>query len=97
MVAGNHRPKADANDGIWRRLALVQCQHQPATVNKHLKAELLAELPGILNWAIDRLQTWIRNGRELTIPDVVMADTNEYRAEADPMEREWRIAGLWNV
>ena len=87
LVAGNHRPKADANDGIWRRLALVQCQHQPAQPNKHLKAELLAELPGILNWAIEGLQTWIRNGRELTIPDVVMADTNEYRAEADPMER----------
>ena len=93
MVAGNHRPKADANDGIWRRLALIQCQHQPEAVNKHLKAELLAELPGILNWAIEGLQAWIRNGRELDIPDVVLADTDEYRADADPMER-WYMESL---
>ena len=93
IVAGNHRPKADANDGIWRRLALIQCQHQPAQPNKHLKAELLAELPGILNWAIEGMQAWIRNGRELEMPDVVLADTDEYRADADPMER-WYIENL---
>ena len=93
IVAGNHRPKADANDGIWRRLALVQCQHQPTSPNKHLKDELLAELPGILNWAIEGLQAWIRNGRELVIPAVVLADTDDYRADADPMER-WYMENL---
>ena len=93
LVAGNHRPKADANDGIWRRLALIQCHHQPENINKHLKADLLAELPGILNWAIEGLESWIRNGRELDIPAVVLADTDEYRADADPMER-WYIDSL---
>ena len=93
LVAGNNRPKADANDGIWRRLALIQCHHQPENINKHLKADLLAELPGILNWAIEGLESWIRNGRELDIPAVVLADTDEYRADADPMER-WYIDRL---
>ena len=87
LITGNHQPKADANDGIWRRLAVIQCQQKPETPNKHLKDELKAELPGILNWCLEGLEAYIRNGRELVIPDVVLADTDEYRADADPMER----------
>ena len=93
LVTGNHRPKADANDGIWRRLAIIQCQQQPATPNKHLKDELKAELPGILNWVLEGAAAYIRNGRELEIPAVVLADTDEYRADADPMER-WYLECL---
>ena len=93
LVTGNHRPKADANDGIWRRLAIIQCHQQPETPNKHLKDELKAELPGILNWVLEGAAAYLRNGRELEIPDVVLADTEEYRADSDPMER-WYLECL---
>ena len=96
LVTGNHRPKADANDGIWRRLGLIKCNHLPDKVNKHLKDQLLAELPGIFNWALEGAATYLRNGRNLDIPAIVLADTDEYRAETDPMER-WYTECLTSI
>ena len=49
--------------------------------DKQLGEKLLAELPGILNWAITGCQDWISNG--LKEPKVVKAATSKYRSESD--------------
>ena len=54
-LAANHKPQVRGTDhGIWRRIKLI-----PFTViipddqqDKELLNKLLAELPGILNWAL---------------------------------------------
>jgi phage/plasmid-associated DNA primase len=46
-----------------------------------LPVKLRAELPGILNWAIQGCLAWQRDG--LGIPEEVTAATNEYQAEMD--------------
>lgn len=49
--------------------------------NLLLKGQLLEELPGILNWALEGLAAYLQDG--LDIPAVVKAATDEYRAESD--------------
>lgn len=46
---------------------------------------LLAELPGILNWAVASAVAWQNQG--LTPPDAVRAATASYRAEQDAVTR----------
>ncbi len=43
-----------------------------------------AELPGILNWALDGLEDWKSNG--LRIPKSVQCATEEYRSESDTIQ-----------
>jgi putative DNA primase/helicase len=84
FLAANHRPVIRGTDyAIWRRIHLV-----PFTVtipederDGHLPEKLRAELPGILNWAIEGCLDWQRNG--LGVPQVVKDATAEYRAEQD--------------
>lgn len=83
-MAANHKPIVKGNDhGIWRRMRLI-----PFTVtipdaeqDKALPEKLRAELPGILNWAIQGCLEWQRGG--LQDPDCVLAATAEYRGEQD--------------
>jgi P4 family phage/plasmid primase-like protien len=80
----NHRPTIRGTDhAIWRRPLLI-----PFTViipdeeqDKDLKRKLLAELPGILAWAVRGCFDWQRDG--LAIPEEVRAATSAYRAEMD--------------
>jgi P4 family phage/plasmid primase-like protien len=84
FLAANHRPEIRGTDyAIWRRIHMV-----PFTVtipkaerDGRLPAKLLAELPGILNWAIAGCLDWQRNG--LGVPQAVRDATEEYRAEQD--------------
>ena len=46
-----------------------------------MPAKLRAELPGILNWAIEGCQEWRRDG--LKEPEEVKAATQSYREEMD--------------
>ena len=83
-LATNHKPEVRGTDeAIWRRLRLI-----PFTVtiphaeqDKELKEKLAAELPGILNWALDGYQDWRANG--VQPPAAVLAATADYRAESD--------------
>jgi putative DNA primase/helicase len=98
-LATNHRPEVRGTDNaIWDRIKLVPFgvrfwdpdQDGPAPdgaplVDKGLRARLLAELPGILNWAVEGCLEWQREG--LGTPPVVKAATAEYRAELDPVGR----------
>lgn len=80
----NHRPLIQGTDhAIWRRIRLI-----PFTVtipeperDKQLGEKLLAELPGILRWAVEGCSAWQQEGLES--PLAVKGATGEYRAEMD--------------
>ncbi len=85
-VMGNHRPIVDGTDhGIWRRVKLIPFS---VTIPRHeqrpmseLLAELKAEAPGILNWAIEGLKRWRPN----MCPDSVKKAVDEYRTGEDDL------------
>jgi putative DNA primase/helicase len=86
FIAVNNKPSIKGTDyGIWRRIKTI-----PFTVtipeserDKTLPEKLLAELPGILNWAIQGCLEWQREG--LGTPDEVTEATNEYRHDMDSL------------
>jgi putative DNA primase/helicase len=86
FLAANHKPTIRGNDhAIWRRIRLV-----PFTVtipeaerDSELKAKLEAELPGILNWAVEGCLAWQREG--LGQPPEIEEATAEYREEMDAL------------
>jgi putative DNA primase/helicase len=83
-ISGNHKPAIKGTDkGIWRRIRLI-----PFTVtipeekkDKRLSEKLKAEMPGILNWAIEGCLRWQSDG--LRVPSVVRSATDDYRAAED--------------
>lgn len=83
----NHKPKIGGSDlGIWRRIRLVpftviipEEERDPDLVDK-----LKAELPGVLNWAIEGCRLWQQSG--LKEPAEVLAATSEYRGEMDSLQ-----------
>lgn len=82
-IYGNHKPVIRGTDkGIWRRLNTIPFSVQ-FTDNKdpYLKDKLLAELPGILAWAVGGCLEWQRDG--LKPPATVQKATDNYRAEMD--------------
>ena len=85
IATGNHRPRAAAGSGIWRRMAIIEFQNKPETPDKTLRAKFLANLPGIMAWALQGLDEWIAAGRELVEPDVLLRDRNAYQQDAAPV------------
>lgn len=88
-VAANHKPLVKGTDeGIWRRLMLTPWlrRFEGQADDKGLKAKLLAELPGILNWCLAGFVQWRSAG--LAPPANVLAATKEYRGENDAL-------GIW--
>jgi putative DNA primase/helicase len=90
----NHRPEVRGTDkGIWRRIQLVAFEQTfwdadkgetglpHLQANKNLAEELKAELPGILNWAIEGCLAWQKDG--LKAPVQIQNATNQYREEQD--------------
>jgi putative DNA primase/helicase len=77
------------DEGIWRRIHLIPFT---ATIAKERRdrhfreKKLLPELPGILNWALEGLRSYWRDG--LDPPREVMHATREYREDMD-------IIGRW--
>lgn len=87
-VSGNHLPDIrGGDDGIWRRLMLVQFPVQIAVEKripkKQLDEILWAERSGILNWLVDGLKGYLDGG--LQEPEDVVAATAGYRKESDPV------------
>jgi P4 family phage/plasmid primase-like protien len=88
FLAANHKPAVKGTDhAVWRRIKLV-----PWTVtipdrekDKALPDKLKAELPGILNWAIQGCLDWQQNGMQE--PDEVRQATAQYQREQDIIER----------
>jgi putative DNA primase/helicase len=85
-IYGNHRPDVRGNDqGIWRRIRLIpfEVQIPEAEKDPDLPRKLAAELPGILNWAIQGCLEWQKRG--LGTPQVVIEATEEYREDEDQL------------
>jgi len=84
FLAANHKPVIRGTDhAIWRRIHLVPFKVQIPNdeQDKRLVDKLKAELPGILNWAIEGCILWQEYG--LKPPEEVQAATQEYREEMD--------------
>jgi putative DNA primase/helicase len=83
-MATNYKPiiKGD-DDGIWRRMLLIPFEQRftEADRDPNLFEKLRAELPGVLNWAIEGCREWQRTG--LAIPPAVRAASDGYRDEMD--------------
>jgi putative DNA primase/helicase len=92
-LAANHKPNVSGTDyGLWRRILLVPFHakflkpgiglgEKQFRIDPNLKADLVKELPGILNWAIEGYQEWRKDG--LNAPAAVKAASEEYREESD--------------
>lgn len=82
--AFNSLPNIDDNShGFWRRIRLIPFvkKFEGVDDNRQLKNELLEELPGILNWALEGSQIWLKKG--LDPPEVVLNATKKYKFESD--------------
>jgi putative DNA primase/helicase len=87
-MAANHRPQVRGTDhAIWRRIRLIpwNAKVAPGERDERLKERLAAELPGILNWALEGCRAWQQGG--LAPPEAVVAATAEYRCEQDHVGR----------
>jgi putative DNA primase/helicase len=90
FVTTNHKPIVRGTDeGIWRRVQLIPfiVTINKTTVEKDFRERrLLPELSGILNWALEGLAAYQKQG--LNPPDVVLASTEGYREDMD-------VVGQW--
>lgn len=92
-VSGNHKPNVKGTDeGIWRRLLLVPFDEQipKNQVDRTLSSKLWAERSGILNWMVEGALEYLEEG--LAEPDEVLAATDEFREESDPVKRFLDVA-----
>ncbi len=83
-MATNHLPRITGTDtGIWRRIRLVPftAAISDDRIDPHLGIKLRAELPGILNWAIQGCLDWQASG--LGSAAVIDAATAAYRDDQD--------------
>lgn len=87
-MAMNYLPIIKGTDwGIWRRLILVPFkQNFSKTKDQQLTRKLVAELPGILNWALEGLHSWHAMG--LGSCKAIEEATAAYRLQSDQL-------GLW--
>ncbi len=66
VMAANEFPRiTDHSSAFYKRLILIPCDKvfEDDEQNIHLKDNLISELPGILNWAIDGLERLNKRGR----------------------------------
>lgn len=86
QMSGNGYPRITGNDdGIWRRMAVVHWPVKVPEAERRPFDEMIAyfrpEYPGILNWLIEGVRIYLREG--LVIPDAVRAATQDYRDDMD--------------
>jgi putative DNA primase/helicase len=84
FLAVNHKPMIQGTDhAIWRRIRIIpfDVTIPDEEQDKTLKDKLVAELPGILRWAVEGCLMWQREG--LGSPEAVKAATGAYRSEMD--------------
>ena len=84
FLATNSLPQINNTDhGIWRRIHAIPLTRtfSAEQQDKDLGIKLTAELPGILNWAIQGCLEWQQQG--LNPPQVVLDQVNAYKIEMD--------------
>lgn len=88
-LVANHFPRVQhSDDAMWRRIMVVPMNRQvpPEKVDRTLKTYLRSDLDArkaVLAWAVRGCLEWQADG--LAIPDRVIAATEEYREEMDPL------------
>ncbi|HOK03229.1 MAG TPA: phage/plasmid primase, P4 family [Spirochaetota bacterium] len=86
MMATNYKPRVKGTDeGIWRRIHLIPFTVRITEENRkeNYAQELLEELSGILNWAIEGCLKW--QSDKLKKPAAVEEATSDYRMEMDDL------------
>lgn len=84
-LAANHKPRIkEQSTGIWRRVRLIPFEIQilEEDADRNFGKKLEAEMPGILNWAIEGCLEWQQAGR-LVSPKRVKDATDLYKSESD--------------
>ncbi len=87
IFAANAMPRfADKSLGIWRRLMVMPFRVRIPDLEQDgaLTETLTAELPGILNWALDGLSRLLTRGRFTACPTCVAA-ADRHRFDCDPV------------
>jgi P4 family phage/plasmid primase-like protien len=82
-VAANVLPKVKNNsNGYYRRINIIEFNKvfNKQDQNKDLLDELMNELPGIFNWALEGLKRLMENG-EFTLPESSAKALNNYQLE----------------
>jgi putative DNA primase/helicase len=85
-LAANHRPMIRGTDeAIWDRVRLIPFSVRISDEERddRLFEKLMAELPGILAWAVGGCVLWQRDG--LGMPSAVRGATDEYRRDSDTL------------
>ncbi len=89
VMLSNYKPVADANDAaLWRRVQLVPfevvipIEEQDRELAEKIKA---AEAAGVLHWIVEGAAQWYQRG--LQPPDIVLEQTEAYRAAEDVIGR----------
>ncbi|ORE90982.1 phage/plasmid primase, P4 family [Aurantimonas sp. 22II-16-19i] len=95
VLSGNHKPRIDdTSDGIWRRVHMVpfEVQIPKEAVDRALAGKLKREAEGVLAWALEGALEYLNYG--LNPPAKVLAATQDYREESDPIGGFIRAACL---
>ena len=85
-MATNHRPTISGTDlGIWSRIRMIPftVAIPPNERDTRLQSKLMAELPGILAWAVRGCLEWQKNG--LQPPEAVKHATRVYQGQMDTL------------
>ena len=88
ILATNYKPHVSGQDlGIWRRLRLVPFEREftGEKEDPELPARLLAEVEGVLAWAVRGSVEWHQGGERM--PEAVAIATAEYRRDEDIVGR----------
>ena len=74
IFAANRLPKSwqDETGGFHRRVLAVPCPNRATNPNPNLLTELIAEAPGIINWALSALADLWRAGWNWTLPQQIL-------------------------
>ncbi len=86
VMVGNHKPVIrDTSPGMWRRMMMLpfNASFSGSQLDPYLMQKLQAEQSGILNWAIQGTQKWLKDGLKRSMPASLKADVDSYRAESD--------------
>jgi len=86
ILQGNHKPIiTDDSDGIWRRVMLIfwEIQIPKEEVDPELPKKLRREMDGVFAWMVAGALDYLTMG--LRPPEKVLAATEEYRQESDPL------------
>jgi len=91
FLATNHIPRIKAtDDGLWRRLVFIEFPRNfdkdPAFKrDPDLTEKLDRELPGVLNWLLEGLSIYLKEG--LVLPDSVSRRISQEREGSDVLAR----------